>query len=439
MTEAGQRHPLAPHLAWFINLRWITGVVVSVCGAADWLTFRRHPDSGMILAVGLGILVYNALLWRALGNSLRSDRPRLLRLAVAQMLLDLVCLALLVGWTGGLRSPILGFFVFHMVFASLLLPRMLAYSSALTAIALLVISLAQSGQLPDSRGDAMILIGMALTFLLTVSLTNHITRDLRRQRRRLVRQNRRIRRMARHLRLQQRTMVRQEKMVALGQMVAGVAHEIANPLASMDSLLQLAQRKSERLTPETIGKLRDQVARIHATISQMRSMVHPTGGGEQPSPLNEVVTQAVEMVRLDPRARRLGIQKILGPEVAHALVRPQALQQVVINLLLNSLDAIAEVPEPKLIIQTRLGEGGYAVDVIDNGCGIKPEHLNRLFEPFFTTKPVGKGTGLGLSISYSLIQRQGGWIDVQSQFGMGTTMTVHLPAPAAAAVNNAAI
>ncbi|MGA2229407.1 MAG: ATP-binding protein [Tepidisphaeraceae bacterium] len=439
MTEAGQRHPLAPHLAWFIHLRWITGVVVTVSGAANWLAFRWHPDAGLILAVGLGILVYNALLWRSLQKSLRSDRPRLLRLAVAQMLLDLVCLALLVAWTGGLRSPILGFFVFHMVFASLLLPRVLAYSSALTAIAFLVISLAQSGQLPDNRGDAMILVGMGLTFLLTVSLTNHITRDLRRQRRRLVRQNRRIRRMARHLRLQQRTMVRQEKMVALGQMVAGVAHEIANPLASMDSLLQLAQRKSERLTPETIGKLRDQVARIHATINQMRSMVHPTGGGEQPAPLNDVVAQAVEMVRLDPRARRLGIQKILGPEVASALVRPQALQQVVINLLLNSLDAIAEVPEPKLIIQTRLGERGYAVDVIDNGCGIKPEHLNRLFEPFFTTKPVGKGTGLGLSISYSLIQRQGGWIDVQSQLGMGTTMTVHLPAPAAAVVNNAAI
>jgi signal transduction histidine kinase len=439
MTEVGERHPLAPHLAWFINLRWITGIVVSSAGAVDQFLFRSHPDSGLILALGLGILAYNALLWFALGASLRSEKPRLLRLAMAQMLLDLVCLALLVGWTGGLRSPILGFFVFHMVFASLLLPRVLTYGSALTAVVFLIASLAQTGQLPASQREAMILVGMSLTFLLTVSLTNHITRDLRRQRRRLMKQNRRIRRMARHLRKQQRTMVRQEKMVALGQMVAGVSHEIANPLASMDSLLQLAQRKPDKLTVETIGKLRDQVARIHGIINQMRSMVHPTGGFEQPLPLNDVVAQAVEMVRLDPRARRLGIEQILGPDVGNALVRPQALQQVVVNLLLNSLDAIAEVPSPKLSIQTRLADGGYAIDVVDNGSGIKPEHLNRLFEPFFTTKPVGKGTGLGLSISYSLIQRHGGWIDVQSQLGVGTTMTVHLPAPSAAAVNNGAL
>jgi C4-dicarboxylate-specific signal transduction histidine kinase len=280
---------------------------------------------------------------------------------------------------------------------------------------------------------------MSLTLLLTVTLTNHITRALRRQRRRLVRQNRRIRRISRHLHQHQRALVRQEKMVALGQMVAGVAHEIANPLASMDSLLQLAQRKPEQMSAETIGKLRDQVARIHSIIAQMRSMVHPTGGGEQPLPLNNVVAQAVEMVRLDPRARRLGIEQRLSSSVGDALIRPQALQQVVVNLLLNSLDAVAEVAEPKLTIQTRLADPGYAIDVIDNGSGIKPEHLNRLFEPFFTTKPVGKGTGLGLSISYNLIQRQGGWIDVQSQVGVGTTMTIHLPAPVAATVKNGAI
>jgi signal transduction histidine kinase len=115
---------------------------------------------------------------------------------------------------------------------------------------------------------------------------------------------------------------------------------------------------------------------------------------------------------------------------------PQALQQVMVNLLLNSLDAIAEVPSPSLSIETRLGKIGYAIDVTDNGTGIKPEHMNRLFEPFFTTKPVGRGTGLGLSISYSLIQCQGGWIDVQSQLRVGTTMTIHLPASSTAAVKS---
>jgi C4-dicarboxylate-specific signal transduction histidine kinase len=439
MTMGDRRDPLAKHLAWFSRLRWITGIVVSGAAALDRLVFNWRQDSGLILALGLAILAYNAVLRAALHATLRTPTPRLLRLAMAQMLLDLVCLSLLVGWTGGLRSPILGFFVFHMVFASLLLPRALAYGSALAAIVFLIGALAQTRQLPRDNRDAMILIGMSLTLLMTVTLTNHITRDLRRQRRRLVRQNRRIRRMTRHLRRHQRAMVRQEKMVALGQMVAGIAHEIANPLASMDSLMQLAQRKPERISVETIGKLRDQVARIHAIINQMRSMVHPTGGGEQPMPLNDVVTQAVELVRLDPRAKRIGIEQRLSQDASNVMVRPQALQQVLVNLLLNSLDAIAEVATPSLTIQTRPSDSGGAIDVIDNGCGIKPENLNRLFEPFFTTKPVGKGTGLGLSISYNLIQRQGGWIDVQSQVGVGTTMTIHLPAPTTAPVKNGAI
>jgi C4-dicarboxylate-specific signal transduction histidine kinase len=439
MTEIDRRNPLTAHLAWFINLRWIAGIVVSCVGALDRFHFHWHQDSTLILGLGLGILIYNALLRAALEATLKSQNPRLLRLAVAQMLLDLVCLSLLVGSTAGLRSPILPFFVFHMVFASLLLPSLLAYASAMAAIVLLAGALAWTAQFPHDTAEGMILLGMSLTLVLTVTLTNHITRDLRRQRRRLVRKNRHIRRVTRHLRQHQRALIRQEKMVALGQMVAGISHEIANPLASMDSLLQLAQHKPERMTVQTIGKLRDQVTRIHAIINQMRSLVHPTGGGELPLPLNDVVTQAIEMVRLDPRARSIGIEQHLGQTVGNALVRPQALQQVMINLLLNALDAIAEVPNPKLTIKTRHSDTGCAIDVIDNGYGIKPEHMNRLFEPFFTTKPVGKGTGLGLSISYGLIQRQGGWIDVQSAVGVGTTMTIHLPLLKPTTVKTAAI
>jgi signal transduction histidine kinase len=102
---------------------------------------------------------------------------------------------------------------------------------------------------------------------------------------------------------------------------------------------------------------------------------------------------------------------------------------VLVNLLLNSLDALASMREPSLTVKTSCRQQWYVVQVIDNGCGIKPEHINRVFEPFFTTKPVGKGTGLGLSISHNLIKRMGGTIDVWSQVGVGTTVTVHLPLP----------
>jgi signal transduction histidine kinase len=100
---------------------------------------------------------------------------------------------------------------------------------------------------------------------------------------------------------------------------------------------------------------------------------------------------------------------------------------VIVNLLMNALDAVADAPHPELIVRTRRAGRWLAIDVIDNGTGIEPEHVNRLFEPFFTTKPVGKGTGLGLSISYNLMRKQGGDIQVQSTPGKGATFTVRVP------------
>jgi len=106
---------------------------------------------------------------------------------------------------------------------------------------------------------------------------------------------------------------------------------------------------------------------------------------------------------------------------------PQALQQVLVNLVINALDAMAATERPVLTLRTQRRDGWCVVEVTDNGHGIDPHHMPRLFEPFFTTKPVGKGTGLGLSISYSLTQRQGGSISVRSRTGDGTTFTLRLP------------
>jgi C4-dicarboxylate-specific signal transduction histidine kinase len=244
---------------------------------------------------------------------------------------------------------------------------------------------------------------------------------------RLVRQGRRVRLLGARLRQHQRAMAQQEKMVALGQIAAGVAHEIANPLASMDSLLQLVQRKPERWGPEKSVTLREQIARINQTIQQMRRFAHPAEGNLESVPLNDVVDDAIRMVEFDRRMKTLTVVRQFGDDVADALVMPQALQQVLINLMINALDAMASVTEPKLLVRTRRNGRWYLIDVVDNGAGIAPEHVNRLFEPFFTTKPVGKGTGLGLSISYSLMRKQGGDIEVQSKPGEGATFTVRVP------------
>jgi C4-dicarboxylate-specific signal transduction histidine kinase len=211
-------------------------------------------------------------------------------------------------------------------------------------------------------------------------------------------------------------------------MAAGVAHEIANPLASMDSLLQLMQRKPERARPEAVTSLREQIERIAQITQQMRAFAHPgEGAREQTVELNEIVEQALHMLRFDKRLRSVRLERQFSSSAGSIAVLPQALQQVLVNLIINALDALEQQPDPLLTVRTNRHDGWCLIEVSDNGSGIPPELMGRLFEPFFTTKPVGKGTGLGLSISYSLVQRHGGSISVRSQVGRGSSFTIRIP------------
>jgi signal transduction histidine kinase len=425
-AKSHRRSALHSQLCWFITLRWIAGLALAAGAILEWRFAWFGAIAGRFAAVAIVIFLYNLAISRALPRV----RRRRMRggLALAQLLLDMVALTALIVWTGGIRSPLIAFFVFHMVFASLLLTRAAAYASAAAGCFLIACGLALSHQWPGTRSELFSLLGIVMTLVLTVMLTNRITRDLRAHRRRLVRQNRRIVAMSRQLREQQQALVQHEKMVAMGRMAAGVTHEIANPLACIDSLLQLAQRRPERMNAETVEKLRDQVQRINQIIQQMKAFAHPTEVVAQQMPLNDIVEQAIAMVRFDPRLKKTDLRREFDPSSGVVSMSPQALQQVVINLIINALDAMAATESPVLTLRTQRRDGWCAVEVADNGHGIDPQHMPRLFEPFFTTKPVGKGTGLGLSISYSLMQRQGGSISVRSQSRRGTTFTLRLPA-----------
>jgi C4-dicarboxylate-specific signal transduction histidine kinase len=421
--------PLIQQLAWFTRLRWVAGIATIAGVLADRAWFHALPVAWGILGVGAAILLYNLLLLSALRALVRrGSSERLLLLSWTQLLVDFAALTLLVCWTGGINSPLVQFLVLHMVFASLLLPQRMAYAAAASAVAMLVTGLSLTAQFPTTRQGQAVGLAQVVVLFLLVYLTNRITRSLRRQRRRLIRQNRKIHRMARQMRRQQRAMIQHEKMVALGQMAAGVTHEIANPLASMDSLLQLIRRKPERFTAQTIDTLREQVVRITQIIQQMKAFAHPVESQLQLLPLNDVVEQSLSMVHFDARIRRVKVQRHYSAAAGTVPLLPQAMNQVLVNLILNALDAMAEVPEPRLTLRTERLEDEVIIEVLDNGHGIRPEYIRRLFEPFFTTKAVGKGTGLGLSISYSLVRKLGGHITVHSALGEGTTFTVRLPA-----------
>lgn len=423
---------LLSELAWMTRLRWLVGAAVIGVALIDGVWLNWYERRVGIAAVGGVILLYNILLWAVGRSRTRTAVPAMI-LAAGHIFLDLGCLTVLAVWTGGIRSPFASFFVFHMVFASLLLRRQMAYAAAVAAIIMLFVGLMLSGQWPplDTAGDGRFtlldLAGRAVALLLLVYLTNHITVSLRRYRLHLRRQNLRNRQLVRRLQEQQRAMVQQEKMVALGQMAAGIAHEVANPLASMDGVLQLMQRNPARMTARNVQRLRDQVERINQTVKMLNEFSHPTEFSWQTVRIDDLIEASLEMLRYDQRYKAVQIDWESGGSDRTSYLQPHAMQQVLVNLLINAFDAMAEVDQPRLKVRTTYQNNHCTISITDNGHGIAPAHIDHIFDPFFTTKPVGKGTGLGLAVSTSLVRNQGGRIDVSSTPGRGTTMSVTLP------------
>jgi len=143
--------------------------------------------------------------------------------------------------------------------------------------------------------------------------------------------------------------------------------------------------------------------------------------------LNEVVTKALDVLRFDRRLKAVAVEKSLDARIPMLRIQPAALEQVIINMVLNATDAMDGVAHPTLKVTTALEGGQVLLAIADNGVGMVPEIRHRIFEPFFTTKPVGKGTGLGLSISYSLVRKHEGHIEVTSTPNQGTTFLIYLP------------
>jgi signal transduction histidine kinase len=420
---------LFSELLWLMRLRWVAGVGLFILALVNWRWMSWYAVGREAMLLGLCIIVYNAVFWEIVRRRRRVRHlySEMVVFASLQILMDLASLTLVTMWTGGTLSPFLGFFVFHMLFAALLQPRGRAYATAVSAILMLGAGLWMSGRWPRSEAEQAIGLGWIGTVLVTMFLADRITRALYRREQARVRQVERIREMAARLREQQGALMRTEKMAAMGQFAGGIAHEITNPLASMDSLLQLMQRNPGVARPEAVSALREQVQRIHRTIRQLTAYAHPGKGRVEAAPVNDVVVASLEMLVFDKRMDRARVESELG-DAGAAMMNPQAIQQVLTNLILNALDATAGREGARVVLSTSRERDWCVLRVRDNGSGIAEEHLGRLFEPFFTTKPVGQGTGLGLSISARLVREGGGEIGVESRVGEGATFTIRLPA-----------
>ena len=219
------------------------------------------------------------------------------------------------------------------------------------------------------------------------------------------------------------------RLSVLGQLAAGIAHEIGNPLSSLHARLSLMKRRSDAdFHRQSLDVLQSQIDRIGRIVRNVSHLAHGAREGWTTIDVNSVVGEALALVKLDARAARIRFTERLQASLPSVRgVRDQILQ-VTLNLLLNAMEAIPE--QGTLDVTTFADEQQVKIAVTDSGTGIDESVRARLFEPFFTTKP--EGTGLGLSICYSLVHAHGGTIDVTSEPGRGSRFTVHLPIAAAA-------
>ncbi len=259
----------------------------------------------------------------------------------------------------------------------------------------------------------------------------------------------------------QAQLLQQEKMASIGQLAAGVAHEINNPVGFIASNLGSMARYAERLRqyveavekragddPELSGlrkKLKidfilddlgdlvreciEGTDRVRDIVLNLKSFSRIDQSGEKPADINECIESTLKIVWNELKYKAT-VEKELG-ELPLTLCHAQQLNQVFMNLLVNAAQAIEE--KGTITIRSWCGEGEKGerrifVSISDTGCGIPREQLDRIFEPFFTTKEVGRGTGLGLAIVYDIVtNKHGGDIRVESEVGKGTTFTVEIP------------
>lgn len=227
-------------------------------------------------------------------------------------------------------------------------------------------------------------------------------------------------------------LTRSEKLAALGEMAAGVAHEINNPLGGilLYSNLVLEEIPENGTARENMQKIIHQTNRCKNIVQDLLDFARAPTGEMLPLQINDIVQVALNLVKDQSMFHGIEVETRFAENLGKVIGDPSRLEEVFLNLFINAADAMKE-KGGKLKITTTAANNGVRVIIKDTGKGIDEAHLPHIFEPFFTTKDPGQGTGLGLSIAYGVIRRHNGFIDAESAPGKGATFIVSLPSSAA--------
>jgi signal transduction histidine kinase len=568
----GFHRSLADQILWLISLRWVAVALVVVGTLLGTHLFPILLDSRPLYAAAAVLLVCNLAYVLAAGGFRRGRQGSPVVLAMVQMEVDLLVLTAVLHFSGGVANPFFLFYVFHVIIATIILPRGLSFAVGLTAIVLfgllavnelnagtvfghyplqlsaggglwrnpvyglaafvafvctvmiaqylthIIIARMASKELEAARGSNLLraiinALSEGLVFVTAegrVALCNPAARqwrcdgnrpdgqsidgfpetlaeyikvladpagglhgqekaiefttggparrlieakscpvtgldgaplghvivgqdltDHKRLEEELLDRTEQVTAINETLKMSRVRMAQREKMVALGQMAAGIAHEIGNPLTSLSSVVQYLSRKcADPEQKELCGMVDHHVGRISAILRRMLSYARPATAEYTWVNVNEVVHNTLALIRLDKRATDVTITDTHNAELPMVWLNPQNLEQCLLNIVINALDAMAAKGpehEHRLDVAKTLKEERVEIRVRDTGVGMSPEVCRRAFESFFTTKEISKGTGLGLFISYNLITEMDGTIELESEPGKGTTAIIRIP------------
>ena len=242
------------------------------------------------------------------------------------------------------------------------------------------------------------------------------------------------------LRDKQEQLVQAGKLATLGELTTGVAHELNNPLNNIGLYIgniidrvHLGQLDSDQVLDD-LEKAMEQVRKATEIISHLRTVGRAATITVERVDVDDVIERALSLMHEQLRLRAIEVELDLSPDELVVEGNPIQLEQVFINLLTNARDALAEAPERKIHISSRLDGDLIQISVADSGAGIPEQIQSRIFDPFFTTKEVGTGTGLGLSITYSIVKEHGGEIALApssggAQFEITLPVTRNVPQP----------
>ena len=221
---------------------------------------------------------------------------------------------------------------------------------------------------------------------------------------------------------------RREHLASIGLLASGIAHEVNTPLTGISSYTQMLLEGRRPEDPEypILKKIEQQTFRASGIASSLLNFSRQGDSDYQPLDVGEMVEETLQLFEPHLRGRKIGLERVVGRSLPRVQGNRGRLQQVLMNLLLNAVDAMPDGGTVRVAAEA--SGGRVRIQVSDTGVGIQPEYLEKIYDPFFTTKPRGQGTGLGLSVSYGIVREHSGTLTAESSPGEGSRFNISLPA-----------